>query len=81
MEQKESFERLYEGLARAASCCREFGAMSGVVAWKNLSAQLLLTRDKALALYKSGPLPEAQVIALVQKIEDAQRMAKNMTRH
>lgn len=72
MTSHESFERLWEGLTRAASCCRELGKMTTINSWFDLSRQLLITRQKAKVLYESAPLSEVQVNALVTNMEIAQ---------
>lgn len=75
MNSHESMERVTEGLNRAASCCRELGAMTNVADWKALSDQFILMRKKAIELYKGGELPEFQVQKLADDIEIAQKMA------
>ena len=72
MEKNESFERIWESLSRAASCCRELAVITNVKGWKELSAQLLIARENAKAMYKSKPLEEFEVISLVDKICQAQ---------
>lgn len=81
MESSESWERFWEGLTRAASCCRELGVMTNVPAWKELSAQFLLMREKGQKMYKSAPLTELQVMTIVTEIETAQKLSAGMTVH
>lgn len=78
MKSNESFERLYEGLTRAASCCRELGAMTTINSWVDLSKQLLIMRKKAKFIYDSAPLSEVEVQALVTNMEIAQLAANNL---
>lgn len=76
MESNESWERFYQGLTRAASCCRELGVMTSVPSWKELSKQLLLMRDRGQVMYKGSALTEMQVMALVTDMEIAQKAAR-----
>lgn len=78
MESQESFERIWEGLTRAASCCRELGKMTTINSWFDLSKQLLIMRKKAQFMYDSAPLSEIEVQALVTNMEIAQLAAHNM---
>lgn len=78
MNNHESFERIAEGLSRAASCCRELVSMTGIPQWKEVSRQLLLMRKKAKFMYESAPLTEMQIQALVAEMEVAQKMAAAM---
>lgn len=78
MEANESFERIYEGLTRAASCCRELAVMTTINSWVDLSKQLLLMRKKAKFMYDSAPLSEVEVQALVTNMEIAQLAAERM---
>lgn len=79
MRQNESLERFVEGLTRAASCCRELGLITQIPAWKELSKQLLIMRDKGRFMYKSAPLSEKDILILVANIEMAQKLAQNPT--
>jgi len=84
MLQNESWERFWEGLTRAASCCRELAKLTDATEWKDLSFQLLLMRDKGRRMYKSAPLSEFQIQALVADMEVAQKISQAMnagTRH
>lgn len=78
MEGKESAERVAEGLSRAASCCRELAKINDAQEWKDLSAQLLIMRKKALSIYQKKPLSEAQIQGLVAEMELAQIMSQQM---
>lgn len=78
METNESFERVWEGLTRAASCCRELGTMTTINSWFDLSRQLLIMRKKSKVMYDSAPLSEVQVQALVTNMEIAQLAANNL---
>ena len=75
METSESFERVWEGLSRAASCCRELGGMTSVNSWYDLSKQLLLIRQKAKLMYNGPALSEVQIHNLVTNMEIAQLAA------
>lgn len=75
MEAHESWERFWEGLTRAASCCRELGVMTNITSWKEVSEQLLIMRNKGQVIYKGSPLTEVQVMALINDIETAQKLA------
>ena len=75
MQSAESWERIWEGLGRAASCCRELGALTTINDWTDLSNQFLIMRKKAKAMYDGAPLTEVQVMAIVSEIETAQKMA------
>lgn len=79
MQSSESWERVCEGLNRAASCCRELGAMTKINAWFNLSRQLLIMRQKAKVMYEGEALTELQVQALVTNMEIAQIAAAQMS--
>lgn len=81
MTSSESWERFWEGLTRAASCCRELGVMTNVTAWKDLSAQFIIMRDKGRVMYKSAPLTEFEVMALVNDMETAQKLSASMLVH
>lgn len=74
----ESFERVDQGLSRAASCCRELGEATTIKAWGNLSTQLLLLRKKAKAMYEGAALTEFQIQALVTEMEIAQKLARGL---
>jgi hypothetical protein len=78
MQAKESFERWVLGLTRAASCCRELAVITDATEWKNLSAQLLIMRDKGQAIYKAVPLTEFEVQSLVKNMEIAQKASQLM---
>lgn len=78
MTSHESWERYWEGLGRAASCCRELGIMTKITAWGDLSKQLLIMRKKGQAIYKGPSLTEVQVLALVTDMEIAQKLAAMM---
>lgn len=73
MEAVESFDRVDQGLRRAASCCRELGAKTTINAWFDVSRQLLLMLQKAKFIYDSPPLSEMEVQALVINMEVAQK--------
>ena len=75
MESSESLERWVEGLARAASCCRELGVMTNINSWKDLSKQLLIMRDKGMKIYKEPALKEHEILKLSIEIEMAQKAA------
>ena len=75
MESSESFERVSEGLQRAASCCRELNIITKIKDWGELSNQFLIMRKKAKAMYDGKPLSEVEVMVLVSQIENAQKMA------
>ena len=79
MEPKESLERIDLGLLRAASCCRDLAVMLDAIEWRDLSAQLLIMRKKAIAIYKAAPLTEAQINGLVDRMEMAQKIARGMS--
>lgn len=81
MESHESWERVNEGLSRAASCCRELAVMTNVKDWTELSKQFILMRKKAKFMYDSAPLSEVQVMAIVSEIELAQKAAALMRAH
>lgn len=72
MNNLESFERFWEGLTRAASCCRELAVLNDATEWKELSRQLLIMRDKGKVIYEGAPLSEVQVQVLVTNMEIAQ---------
>lgn len=78
MQSHESFERVWEGLSRAASCCRELGVTTKINSWFDLSHQLLLMRKKAKIMYEGSPLSEVQVQALVTNMEIAQLAAAHI---
>jgi hypothetical protein len=78
MESNESWERIDQGLSRAASCCRELGALTSINSWHDLSKQLLIMRKKARVMYESAPLSEVQVQVLVTNMEIAQLAAENL---
>ena len=78
MENKESFERVVEGLARAASCCRELALATKINDWVDLSKQFLLMQKKAKAMYAGGALTESQVLKLTMDIETAQIAAAQL---
>lgn len=75
MQASESFERCWEGLTRAASCCRELCVMTSIHSWVDLSKQLLIMRQKVKALYDGAPLSEVQVQTMVTNMEIAQLAA------
>ena len=75
MTGQESFERISEGLQRAASCCRELGMLTTINDWVELSNQFLIMRKKAKAMYSGPPLTEVEVMSIVADIENAQKMA------
>lgn len=81
MENSESLERVLEGLSRAASCCREMAKMLDAHEWKDLSAQLIIMRQKVLKIYKALPLTEMEVLNLVANMEMAQKAAQRNTVH
>lgn len=78
METNESWERFWEGLTRAASCCRELAKMTDAHEWKELSKQILIMRNKGKVIYDSPPLTELQVMGLVTKMEIAQLESQKM---
>lgn len=78
METPESWERFDQGLLRAASCCRELGAMTTINSWFDLSKQLLIMRKKGRSIYEAAPLSETEVLALVTNMEIAQLAAAHM---
>ena len=78
MQSSESFERVWESLARAASCSRELGVMTNLPAWNEVAKQFLLMRQKAKVMYKSPALNEFQVQSLVTEMEMAQKAASMM---
>ena len=75
MESNESFERVSEGLHRAASCCRELHIVTKIKDWGELSNQFLIMRKKAKAMYDGNPLSEVEVQILVANMEAAQKDA------
>lgn len=75
MQSTESWERVWEGLSRAASCCRELGILTTIKDWGELSKQFLIMRKKAKAMYDGAPLSEVEIMVLVSQIENAQKMA------
>lgn len=75
MENQESAERIFEGLNRAASCCRELAALTNINAWVDLSKQFILMRKKAKVMYEAVPLTEVQIQLLVAEMELAQQIA------
>ena len=75
---KESWERFWEGLGRAASCCRELHCATKIKDWDELSKQLLIARDKGRVMYKAAPLQEVEVICLVDRMHQAQVLAEAM---
>lgn len=79
MEAKESLERIDLGLCRAASCCRELAVLNDATEWKDLSAQLLLMRKKALAIYNGTKLSEGQIQGLLSQMEMAQKLARGIS--
>ena len=78
METLESWERVDQGLRRAASCCRELGKMTAINSWFDLSNQLLLMLKKAKVMYEGPSLAEHEVQALVTQMEIAQLAAERM---
>jgi len=75
MQSHESWERVAEGLSRAASCCRELHIVTKIKDWGELSNQFLIMRKKAKAMYDGKPLSEVEVMVLVAEIETAQKLA------
>ena len=75
MQSSESFERIWESLGRAASCCRELHIVTKIKDWGELSNQFLIMRKKAKAMYDGKPLSEVEVMTLVSQIENAQKAA------
>ena len=60
MESSESWERVWESLGRAASCCRELHIVTKIKDWGELSDQFLIMRKKAKAMYDGKPLSETE---------------------
>ena len=75
MQSAESWERIWEGLGRAASCCRELHIVTKIKDWGELSNQFLIMRNKAKTMYDGAPLSEFEVQILVSDMEAAQRAA------
>lgn len=78
MNSNESFERLWEGLSRAASCCRELGVMTTLPAWKEFSKQLIIMRHNGKVMRESPALSEPEINAIVTNMEIAQIASKGM---
>ena len=78
METNESWERVDEGLKRAASCCRELCVFTKVNDWVDLANQFLLRRKKAKAMYNAAALTESQVLSLTMDMETAQIAAAKL---
>jgi hypothetical protein len=75
MEAAESYERVWESLTRAASCCRELAILTKADEWRQMSQQIIIMRDKAREIYSGAPLTEVQVMNLVAQMEEAQLSA------
>lgn len=67
MEQKESFERFDESMKKAASRCRELGAMIKDKNWHNIGKQLDALAHNGVKIYKSKAIGRQELLKTIDR--------------
>ena len=78
---KESYERLLEGLKRAASCAREFAEGSGNMQWMEISFLIDQMRKNGERLRVVKALSGSQVESVIEHVlreQDMENTGKTM---
>ena len=68
MNSFESNERLIEGLAMAASGCREMAVLSGNAEWSNMSVSLMGIKESKSKLFHMKAMPRTEVLKMCEAI-------------
>jgi len=65
MERGESFERINEGLKKAADCCRQLGAIQKNRDWNKIAFQLEQLLSNAAKIYDQKSLSRSDALNMI----------------